>query len=51
MERRGLRVNMEKTKVMISGALICMAAGATVTAVTCVTLKKVRKAKMMQAAA
>ncbi|HBN6301554.1 TPA: PTS sugar transporter subunit IIA [Vibrio parahaemolyticus] len=32
-------------------ALICMAAGATVTAVTCVTLKKVRKAKMMQAAA
>lgn len=32
-------------------ALICMATGATVTAVTCVTLKKVRKAKMMQAAA
>ncbi|MFH4356793.1 fructose-specific PTS transporter subunit EIIC [Vibrio diabolicus] len=32
-------------------ALISMAAGATVTAVTCVTLKKVRKAKMMQAAA
>ncbi|EJC6791870.1 PTS sugar transporter subunit IIA [Vibrio parahaemolyticus] len=32
-------------------ALICMAAGATVTAVTCVMLKKVRKAKMMQAAA
>ncbi|HDU8573000.1 TPA: PTS sugar transporter subunit IIA [Vibrio parahaemolyticus] len=32
-------------------ALICMAAGATVTAATCVTLKKVRKAKMMQAAA
>ncbi|MHC6803665.1 PTS fructose transporter subunit IIC, partial [Vibrio antiquarius] len=32
-------------------ALICMAAGAVVTAVTCVTLKKVRKAKMMQAAA
>ncbi|EGR2731866.1 PTS sugar transporter subunit IIA [Vibrio parahaemolyticus] len=32
-------------------ALICMAVGATVTAVTCVTLKKVRKAKMMQAAA
>ncbi|ELB2878365.1 PTS sugar transporter subunit IIA [Vibrio parahaemolyticus] len=32
-------------------ALICMAAGATVTAVTCVALKKVRKAKMMQAAA
>ncbi|HHB1574894.1 TPA: fructose-specific PTS transporter subunit EIIC, partial [Vibrio parahaemolyticus] len=32
-------------------ALICMAAGATATAVTCVTLKKVRKAKMMQAAA
>ncbi|EJG1716196.1 PTS fructose transporter subunit IIABC [Vibrio parahaemolyticus] len=32
-------------------ALICMASGATVTAVTCVTLKKVRKAKMMQAAA
>ncbi len=32
-------------------ALICMAGGATVTAVTCVTLKKVRKAKMMQAAA
>ncbi|WP_274024390.1 PTS fructose transporter subunit IIABC [Vibrio parahaemolyticus] len=32
-------------------ALICMAAGATVTTVTCVTLKKVRKAKMMQAAA
>ncbi|HGS5051814.1 TPA: fructose-specific PTS transporter subunit EIIC [Vibrio parahaemolyticus] len=32
-------------------ALICMAASATVTAVTCVTLKKVRKAKMMQAAA
>ncbi|ELN6870836.1 PTS sugar transporter subunit IIA [Vibrio parahaemolyticus] len=32
-------------------ALICMAAGATVTAVTSVTLKKVRKAKMMQAAA
>ncbi|ENP0851780.1 fructose-specific PTS transporter subunit EIIC [Vibrio parahaemolyticus] len=32
-------------------ALICMAAGTTVTAVTCVTLKKVRKAKMMQAAA
>lgn len=32
-------------------ALICMASGAVVTAVTCVTLKKVRKAKMMQAAA
>ncbi|HHP0471345.1 TPA: PTS fructose transporter subunit IIABC [Vibrio harveyi] len=32
-------------------ALICMATGAVVTAVTCVTLKKVRKAKMMQAAA
>ncbi|WP_315911339.1 PTS fructose transporter subunit IIABC [Vibrio parahaemolyticus] len=32
-------------------ALICMAAGAVATAVTCVTLKKVRKAKMMQAAA
>ncbi|KNY48158.1 PTS fructose transporter subunit IIC [Vibrio harveyi] len=32
-------------------ALICMAVGAVVTAVTCVTLKKVRKAKMMQAAA
>ncbi|EJL3958575.1 PTS sugar transporter subunit IIA [Vibrio parahaemolyticus] len=32
-------------------ALICMAAGAVVTTVTCVTLKKVRKAKMMQAAA
>ncbi|MCS0333661.1 PTS fructose transporter subunit IIABC [Vibrio diabolicus] len=32
-------------------ALISMAAGATVTAVTCVTLKKVRKAKMMQASA
>ncbi|CAE6918497.1 EIIA 2 [Vibrio sp. B1REV9] len=32
-------------------ALLCMATGATVTAVTCVTLKKVRKAKMVQAAA
>ena len=32
-------------------ALICMVAGAIVTAVTCVTLKKVRKAKMMQATA
>ncbi|EDP60470.1 fructose-specific PTS transporter subunit EIIC [Vibrio sp. AND4] len=32
-------------------AVICMATGAVVTAVTCVTLKKVRKAKMVQAAA
>lgn len=32
-------------------ALICMAAGAVVTAVTCVALKKVRKAKMIEAIA
>ncbi|WP_315904930.1 PTS fructose transporter subunit IIABC [Vibrio fluvialis] len=32
-------------------ALICMAAGAAVTATTCVTLKKVRKAKMIEAIA
>lgn len=32
-------------------ALICMAVGAVVTAVTCVTLKKVRKAKMIEAIA